>query len=182
MRGERPFSPQIAARNFQFFIPYSPTDAPTPALRLQKRIGGFVMAQSKLVRSDTDKMVAGVCGGLAAYLDIDPVLVRLAFVVLFFASGIGFPIYLILWVVMPRAATASESDAVVIQDNIKEMKEAVSANAGKIGRPATVGVVFILLGLYFLLEQFGWAGWLGGAFWPVVIICLGVVLLIRRRG
>ena len=75
------------------------------------------MAQSKLVRSDTDKMVAGVCGGLAAYLDIDPVLVRLAFVVLFFASGIGFPIYLILWIVMPRAATASESDAVVIQDN-----------------------------------------------------------------
>ncbi len=139
------------------------------------------MSQSKLVRSDSDKMVAGVCGGLAAYLDIDPVLVRLAFVVLFLASGIGFAIYLIMWIVMPREATVDESEAVVMQDNIKELKETVSANASKVGRPATVGIVLILLGLFFLLEQFGWTAWLGGAFWPLVIIGLGVVLLIRRR-
>jgi len=140
------------------------------------------MSQSRLVRSDTDKMVAGVCGGLAAYLDIDPVLVRLAFVILLLASGIGFAIYLVLWIVMPREATAGESDAVVMQDNIKELKETVSANADKVGRPATVGVMFILLGLFFLFQQLGWAAWLGGAFWPLVIIGLGVMLLLRRRG
>jgi len=127
-------------------------------------------------------MVAGVCGGLAAYLDIDPVLVRLAFVILLLASGIGFAIYLVLWIVMPREATAGESDAVVMQDNIKELKETVSANADKVGRPATVGVMFILLGLFFLFQQLGWAAWLGGAFWPLVIIGLGVMLLLRRRG
>ncbi|MCA9875062.1 MAG: PspC domain-containing protein [Anaerolineales bacterium] len=140
------------------------------------------MSQNNLVRSETDKMVAGVCGGLAAYLDIDPVLVRLAFVVLFLASGIGFAIYLILWIVMPRQSTAGESDAVVMQDNIKELKETVSANADKVGRPATVGIVLILLGLFFLFQQFGWAAGLGGVFWPLVIIGLGVVLLMRRRG
>jgi len=140
------------------------------------------MSQNNLVRSETDKMVAGVCGGLAAYLDIDPVLVRLAFVVLFLASGIGFAIYLILWIVMPRESTAGESDAVVMQDNIKELKETVSANADKVGRPATVGIVLILLGLFFLFQQFGWAAGLGGVFWPLVIIGLGVVLLMRRRG
>lgn len=39
------------------------------------------MQQTRLMRSETDKMIAGVCGGLAEYLNIDPVLVRLAFVV-----------------------------------------------------------------------------------------------------
>lgn len=140
------------------------------------------MSQNKLVRSETDKVVAGVCGGLAAYLDIDPVLVRLAFVILFLASGMGFAIYLILWIVMPREATAGESDAVVMQDNIKELKETVSANANRISKPATVGIIFILLGFFFLVQQLGWAAGLGGVFWPLVIIGLGVILLIRRRG
>jgi len=139
------------------------------------------MSQNKLTRSETDKMLAGVCGGLAAYLDVDPVFVRLAFVILFFASGIGFPIYLVLWIVMPREATAGESDAVVLQDNIKEMKATVSANAGRIGRPATAGIIVIMLGLFFLFEQLGSTAWMGGAFWPLVIIGLGVVLLLRRR-
>ncbi|MBK8984949.1 MAG: PspC domain-containing protein [Chloroflexi bacterium] len=140
------------------------------------------MSQNKLTRSESDKMVAGICGGLAAYLDIDPVLVRLAFVALFVASGIGFPLYLILWVVMPREATADASDAEVLQDNIKELKQTVSEGANRYGRPATVGMVFIMLGAFFLLQQLGWTGWLAGAFWPLFLIGLGVLLLIRRRG
>jgi phage shock protein C len=139
------------------------------------------MSETKLVRSDTDKMIAGICGGLAEYLSIDPVFVRLAFVILLFASGIGFPIYLILWVVMPRRATVGASDAVVMQDNIKDLKATVSDQANRLGRPATVGVVFILLGIFFMLSEFGWTASLGGAFWPLVIIGLGVLLLLRRR-
>lgn len=139
------------------------------------------MAESTLVRSETDKMVAGVCGGLAAYLDIDPTLVRLAFVLLLFASGIGFPIYLILWIVMPRQTTAGASDAVVMQDNIKELKQTVAGGATKLSRPATVGVIMVLLGLFFLINQLGWASWLGGVFWPLLIIGSGVALLWSRR-
>ncbi len=137
------------------------------------------MNESHLVRSDDDKMIAGVCGGLAAYLAVDPVLVRLAFVLLFFASGIGFPIYFILWVIMPRGATAGESEAVVMRDNIKELKATVSANANRMSRPMTVGVILILLGAYFLFSQLGWAG---GVFWPLLIIGFGVILLLRRQG
>lgn len=136
------------------------------------------MNESRLVRSDNDKMIAGVCGGLASYLMIDPVLVRLAFLLLLFASGIGFPIYLILWVIMPRGATMGESEAVVLQDNLKELKESVAANANRMGRPMTVGVILILLGTYFLFSQLGWVG---GAFWPLAIIGLGVWLLLSRR-
>lgn len=59
--------------------------------------------QPRLRRSATESMVAGVCGGLAEYFTIDPVIVRLIFVIVTLTSGLGLPAYLILWAVMPRA-------------------------------------------------------------------------------
>jgi phage shock protein C len=56
---------------------------------------------SQFVRTRGDKMVAGVCGGLARYFNIDPVLVRLVFV-LAVLSGVSPLIYLVLWIVMPE--------------------------------------------------------------------------------
>ena len=56
---------------------------------------------NKLYRSMTDKRVAGVCGGLAKYFNVDPTLVRLAFVFLALAGGPGVLIYLIMWIVLP---------------------------------------------------------------------------------
>ena len=56
---------------------------------------------NKLYRSMTDKRVAGVCGGLAKYFNVDPTLIRLAFVFLALAGGPGFLIYLIMWIVLP---------------------------------------------------------------------------------
>lgn len=57
----------------------------------------------RLYRSRFDRMIGGVCGGLANYFDIDPTLVRLAFVALLI-FGVGSPglVYLILWIVMPE--------------------------------------------------------------------------------
>jgi phage shock protein C len=138
------------------------------------------MPETKLTRSETDRMIAGVCGGLAAYLKVDSVLVRLAFVVLLFASGIGFPIYLILWVIMPSEAGAGKLGSEVIHANIEEMSETVSKRLDRFGRPNTVGLVLILLGIYFLFNQFGWAGWLNAIFWPLLIIGAGIYLLSRR--
>ncbi len=138
------------------------------------------MPETKLTRSEADRMIAGVCGGLAAYLNIDPVLVRLAFVILLFASGIGFPIYLILWVIMPSEVGADKLGADVIHDNIEEMSKTVSDGMSRIGRPNTVGIVLVLLGIYFLFGQFGWGGWLSAIFWPLLIIGAGVYMLFRR--
>ena len=139
------------------------------------------MSESRLTRSETDKMIAGVCGGIAAYLGIDSVFIRLAFVLLARASGIGLPIYLIMWIVMPRESTATASDAVVMQDNIKDLKETVSSGAGKFSKPATIGLVLMMLGGYFLLAELGLVGWLSGAIWPVLIIGGGIYLLWRRK-
>lgn len=61
------------------------------------------MAESKkFVRSTTDKMVAGVCGGLAKYFDIDTTIVRVLFVLFALAGGPGILAYIILWIVMPE--------------------------------------------------------------------------------
>jgi phage shock protein PspC (stress-responsive transcriptional regulator) len=126
-------------------------------------------------------MIAGVCGGLAAYLDIDSTLVRLAFAILLFASGIGFPIYLILWVIMPEEDSDDRSDAEVIQKNLGEMGSSIHSSISRLDRQATVGLLLVLLGAYFLLSQFGWLNWISGAvFWPLVIIGTGVYLLIRQ--
>jgi phage shock protein C len=55
----------------------------------------------RLHRSSSDKKIAGVCGGIAAYLGWDPTVVRLLWILLTLAGGSGILIYLILWVVMP---------------------------------------------------------------------------------
>ena len=54
----------------------------------------------RLYRSRTDRMIGGVCGGIAEYFNVDPTLVRLAGVILLFA-GIGVPAYLIAWIIVP---------------------------------------------------------------------------------
>lgn len=56
----------------------------------------------KLHRSNSDKMIAGVCGGLADYLDVDTTIVRLVFVLLLFMASGGFWVYLILWIIIPE--------------------------------------------------------------------------------
>ena len=55
----------------------------------------------RLHRSMQDRKIAGVCGGLGEYFELDPVLFRAAFVVLAFAGGLGILLYLALWLVVP---------------------------------------------------------------------------------
>ncbi len=56
----------------------------------------------KFYRSSTDQKIGGVCGGLAEYFDIDPLLVRIAFLVLLFGFGTGLLAYIILWILAPK--------------------------------------------------------------------------------
>jgi len=62
-----------------------------------------VNSQKRLYRSTQNRMVAGVCGGIGEYLDVDPTLVRLAFVALtLLSSGSGLVIYVILMLIVPE--------------------------------------------------------------------------------
>lgn len=139
------------------------------------------MSETRLTRSSSDRIIAGVCGGLAQYLEIDTVFVRLAFVVLLFASGIGLPIYFILWIIMPEGEGAAVGSNAAISKNLDEFGESVQSNVSRIGRTGTFGTLLILLGAYFLLSEIGLFNWVSAAvFWPVVLIGVGAYLLVRR--
>lgn len=81
----------------------------------------FIM-EKKLVRSSNEKMVWGVAAGIADYLNVDPVLVRLLFVILTLTGGPGLILYIILAIIMPEALTPSakangfDEEEIVIQD------------------------------------------------------------------
>lgn len=63
-----------------------------------------IQAPKRLVRSRNDKLLAGICGGLASYLDIDPTIIRLLYVLatLFTVVFPGVLIYIIMWIIVPK--------------------------------------------------------------------------------
>jgi len=62
----------------------------------------------RVYRSGDDKILAGVCSGIAAYFGFDPIWLRLAFAIAFFVFGFGFPLYIILWIIIPEAKTRAQ--------------------------------------------------------------------------
>jgi phage shock protein C len=62
----------------------------------------IIMVEKKLTRSKKDKMVGGVCSGIAKYFGMDPTVVRLAWVVFTLLGGAGLLAYIIAWIVMPE--------------------------------------------------------------------------------
>ena len=142
------------------------------------------MSKTKLTRSRSDEMIAGVCGGLADYLDLDPVLVRLAFMVLLFASGVGLPIYIVLWVVMPEEngeETAVSHDPLATDHLKVGIDDIDDTKNGRVSQPVTIGAILMLLGAYFLLQEIGWLSWLqGDLIWPLLIIVFGLYLIKKK--
>ncbi|NTV27728.1 MAG: PspC domain-containing protein [Methanothrix sp.] len=65
----------------------------------------------KLYRSREDRWVGGVCGGLAKYLDVDPIVIRLIALILVLCAGGGLLVYIIAWIVIPE-----EPDSLAIVD------------------------------------------------------------------
>lgn len=65
------------------------------------------MAQKRLTLSQTDKKLAGVCGGLAEYFEMDSTMVRIIFVVAVLGFGFGVLPYIILWLVLPKSEGSS---------------------------------------------------------------------------
>ncbi|MEW5989275.1 MAG: PspC domain-containing protein [Chloroflexota bacterium] len=143
------------------------------------------MSQARLMRSETDKMFAGVCGGLAVYLGVDPVIIRFAFLVLIFASGIGLPLYFILMLIMPSEGDANRPPSDVVKGNLEQLGTTISSGVENIRQhpqgPAIAAGFLIIFGVYLLFNNLGWLTWLhSDLLWPLVIIGLGLFLLIRR--
>lgn len=146
--------------------------------------------QRKLLRrSRSDRVLGGVCGGLAAYFDVDPLLVRIAFVIVALAQGAGVLVYLALWILVPPEggdhAPAGETlrrGVDGIRTDLSEAAARVRADEPRAHRQAAwFGALLIAAGVYLLavnLGAFWWWDW--RYFGPALLILLGVLLLVRR--
>jgi phage shock protein C len=144
------------------------------------------MERVKLYRSLSDRMIGGVCGGLGTFLNIDPVFIRLLFVLLLFGSDFGFLLYLVLWIVIPEEGKAYGFKEESLGDKVKSMgtdiQQAVTQPHPQAGLIMGVGLV-IIGGLLFIERlDLTWLKWLDfDIIWPILLIVGGFVLLFRRK-
>ena len=143
------------------------------------------MSGKRLYRSEDNRMIGGVAGGLAEYFDTDISLVRLLWVLSIFMGGIL--AYIIAWIVIPEKpyntvqeqTTQNETGSPDVSDppQTNPMRD---EPVGK-RRFSYFGLFLILVGVFFLLKAlFPWE--LSRYFWPFLLIALGVLLLLPRRG
>ncbi len=115
----------------------------------------------RLVRRPEGKIIAGVCSGIAAYFGLDPVVVRIAVVVLaVFGGGLGLVAYFVAWLVMPMAAEG------------EPVAEAPRRDDSNIGR--WIGIGAIILGAVVLFHNI-W-DFRGGIFWGLLLVGVGIAL------
>lgn len=143
----------------------------------------------RLMRSRSERILGGVCAGLARYFGTDPLLIRLVFVVITLAQGAGILLYILLWILMPEEGVeAPPGGGQVIRTGIEGVKkdvarvaEQVRTNAPNAHRQgAWLGVLLVGIGTYLLAVNSGafwWWDWrIGG---PVVLMLAGLLLLLR---
>jgi len=137
------------------------------------------MTEKRLHRSSKDRVIAGVCGGLGEYFDLDPVLFRLLFVVVTLIGGSGVLVYIILWLVIPEDTDTKASTEETVSKNVKEMKKTGEKVASKLdtdqGR-LLIGVLLLLVGVFFLVDNFIP---IRQFFWPAMIILAGLIVIIK---
>jgi phage shock protein PspC (stress-responsive transcriptional regulator) len=93
----------------------------------------------RLYRDPENSVIGGICGGLGAYFNVDPVIFRLLFVVFFFAGGASILVYIILWIVLPKAETAAQKlemrgekvNVSNLEKKIREEYESVKSNVSR---------------------------------------------------
>jgi len=147
---------------------------------------------TKLYKSTTDKVIDGVCGGIAEYFDIDSVIVRALFVLITLVGGSGILLYIVLAIIMPEQGTKSKNTNEVVAENAKNIEkkvtetvEKVEEKIGKKHSVSTFGVVLIFLGIYFLLQtshfpMFSIIRNLLENLWPVALIIIGFVVIAKK--
>lgn len=128
----------------------------------------------RLYRSNSNKVIAGICGGLGEHFDVDPTLMRLIAVVAGLASaGVAVLFYLIAWLVIPLPAPGE-----IISGPGTPM-DPVATPPRTAWRTYLPGLILIGIGVILLLPM-----WIPGFhwhdIWPLVLVLLGLVLILRN--
>lgn len=130
----------------------------------------------RLERSRDDRVIAGVCGGLGAYFGVDAVLFRIAFVLLVFAGGLGILAYVLGWIFLPEEPRPGEAGATSAFD-----RAADAVGDERRGGAVVLGIVFVGVGVVFLLDV-AWPDFLSWEYvWPIALIAVGAAIILRTR-
>lgn len=140
----------------------------------------------RLYKSRESKVIDGVCGGIAEYYEVDPVLIRLLAVLFLFAGGITFIAYIVAMIIIPRRPWGES-----VSEPESAPSEPVSAcsPSGNRSRSGSliIGSILVLFGIHFLMRNlfffnpFYWWIWNVGwkYFWPCALIFFGLFVLYR---
>ncbi len=79
----------------------------------------------RIVRSRSERVIAGVAGGLATALHIDPLIIRIVFLILSPLNGMGLVLYIVLWALMPNEDSTTADTRSHVQENINEMQRTI---------------------------------------------------------
>ncbi len=137
----------------------------------------------KLYRSRDDRMLAGVCGGLAEYFGIDTTLVRVAWVLVFFLGGSGFIAYIICYFVFPEEPKSkigiSDDEYIVGAKNYDEDNLSYKGESDETNKMLSGGIL-IILGIVFLVRRY--VNWFNiGSLWPIILIIIGFYVLYNGK-
>jgi phage shock protein PspC (stress-responsive transcriptional regulator) len=147
----------------------------------------------RLVRDTRHAVLGGVAAGFGKYLDVDPVLVRLAFVLLAFAHGAGLMAYLLCWLVVPRedagaprvaagppADQGPDAGSAAASEPLADVRAAAPAAAQG---QAVVGSFLVVAGALLLAHNLGWLHWPHWlslhTLWPLLVVALGAGLVAK---
>lgn len=163
------------------------------------------MENKQLKRSSNNRIISGVAAGIAEYLDIDPVIVRVIFVFLLFCGGGGLILYLILLFIMPdnrgvlhEKKTSNESGDFVVDDNgnvesgakyvDKDISESEKETVGEVVAThgdkkknnviagTIIGLLLIGVGVIILFSKIFSFCWTQ-YFFPVLLVLTGIILI-----
>ncbi|GBD90514.1 DNA-binding transcriptional activator PspC [bacterium BMS3Abin04] len=135
----------------------------------------------KLYRARRNKIISGVCAGLGDYLNVDPVIVRIIFIIFAFIHGLGLLVYIIMWIIVPEEPIENlypnENDLFSDDfDNPINAEFNAEIDQKKSNSKTVLGIILILLGFVFLADRF-LPYFDFDFFLPVTLIIIGAVLL-----
>ncbi len=131
------------------------------------------MPRRILTRSKKNRVIAGVCIGISKYLNVEPVLVRFAFILASLFGGWGIITYILCWVLIPKQGSKmSLWDEWTVKPG--EMKRRRS--------PAmTLGTIMLCMGVLMLLNNLNLFGLTWNYTWPIILIFIGLIITSSRR-
>ncbi len=142
------------------------------------------MENKILKRSRNNRVIAGVCAGMADYFNIDIALMRVLFVVAAMCGSFGFWMYVILWIVVPEENTLGQGDNTRSYDDTIDITPNEDKDVPTRKRPSNgaliASLILIFIGVIALADNFISITWIW-KLWPVILIIIGSVILINTQ-